>query len=72
MLALGLVAVSVQAQQANVRAAKRALAAYNLDPHASKERLHEAVAAILPDPIGEDVADPKYYILKRGNIEHAG
>ncbi|WP_162342544.1 tetratricopeptide repeat protein [Cyclobacterium salsum] len=64
MLALGLVVVSVQAQHADVRAAKRALAAYNLDPHASKERLHEAVAAILPDPIGEDVADPKYYILK--------
>lgn len=64
MLALGLVVVSVQAQHADVRAAKRALAAYNLDPHASKERLKEAVAAILPDPIGEDVGDPKYYILK--------
>ncbi|NHE59263.1 tetratricopeptide repeat protein [Cyclobacterium plantarum] len=64
MLALVLVAVSVKAQQADAKAAAKALAAYNLDPHASKERLKEAVAAILPDPGGEDVADPKYYILK--------
>lgn len=64
MLALVLVAVSVQAQHADAKAAARALAAYNLDPFASKERLKEAVAAILPDPIGEDVGDPKYYILK--------
>ncbi|MDN3687509.1 tetratricopeptide repeat protein [Cyclobacterium jeungdonense] len=64
MLALGLVAVSVQAQHADAKAAARALAAYNLDPHASKERLKEALAAILPDPVGEDAADPKFYILK--------
>lgn len=64
MLALVLVAVSVQAQHADAKAAARALAAYNLDPHASKERLKEAVAAILPDPIGEDVSDPRFYILK--------
>jgi tetratricopeptide (TPR) repeat protein len=64
MLALVLVAVSVQAQHADANAAAKALTAYNLDPSASKEKLKEAVAAILPDPTGEDEADPKFYILK--------
>ncbi|SHM30811.1 hypothetical protein SAMN04488057_10119 [Cyclobacterium lianum] len=64
MLALVFVAVSVQAQHADAKAAARAMTAYNLDPHASKERLKEALAAILPDPVGEDVGDPKFYILK--------
>ncbi|WP_154858481.1 tetratricopeptide repeat protein [Cyclobacterium xiamenense] len=64
MLALGLLAVSVQAQQADVRAAKRALTEYQVDPNASKAKLKEAVAAILPDPSGEDVSDPAFYVLK--------
>ncbi|WP_375584712.1 hypothetical protein [Cyclobacterium xiamenense] len=64
MLALVLVAVSVQAQQADARAAKRALAEYRLDPHASTAKLKKAIAAILPEPAGEDVSDPRFYILK--------
>ena len=64
MLALVLVAVSVQAQHADAKAAAKALTAYNLDPSASKEKLKEAVEAILPDPSGENVGDPKFYILK--------
>ena len=64
ILALVLVAVSVQAQQADARAAKRSLAEYQVDPHASKAKLKEAIAAILPEPAGEDVSDPRFYILK--------
>ncbi|MCH7404517.1 tetratricopeptide repeat protein [Belliella aquatica] len=59
-----LVAVSVQAQQADVKAAKKAISAYKLDPSASKEKLREALAAILPEPTGEDVSDPGFFILK--------
>lgn len=64
MLALLLVAVSVQAQHADAKAAARALTEFNVDRSGSKEKLKEAVVAILPDPTGEDVADPRFYILK--------
>jgi tetratricopeptide (TPR) repeat protein len=64
MLALVLVSVSVQAQYADAKAASRALNKFHIGPQASKEELRKAVVAILPDPIGEDVADPKFYILK--------
>lgn len=70
MLALVLVAVSVQAQHADSESAERALRKFYINPHDSKEELRKAVEAIMPDPTGEDVADSKFYILK-GEILNA-
>lgn len=67
ILALVFIAVSVQAQQADVMAAKKAFTAYKVDPRASKEKLRVALAAILLEPTGEDASDPEFFIL-RGEI----